>query len=93
MIAGLLLAAVVVSCVLAVIGLIRRAGWFLLFAGLLGLIYSWAGMMSIGRFILLIPLLEIASGVGYLVKARTTILWLLSGVACALYVAQLVMVL
>ncbi len=87
MIAGLLWASWIVSCVLAVNGVMRRAGAFLLVAGLLRLIVPWVAMMSIGRFILLIPLLEIAIGVGYLSKARTTIQWLLAGLACTLYVA------
>lgn len=93
MIAGMLWASLIVSCGLAVSGVMRRAGALLLVAGLLSLIDSWAAMMSIGRFILLLPLLEIAIGVGYLSKARTTTQWILASVACALYVAQLVLIL
>lgn len=60
-------------------------------AGVLGLGFSWAAMMSIGRFIVLIPLLEIAIGAGYLANVRGRVLWMLGGVALVLYVAQLAM--
>ena len=88
MIADVLWAALAVSCVLAVIGVIQRSGAALVVAGLLGLGFSLAAMMSIGRFVVLIPLLEIAIGAGYLAKARRRVLWVLGGVALVLYVAQ-----
>lgn len=89
MIAGLLWAALGASCVLAVIGVARRSGAALLLAGPLGLGFSWASMMSVGRLVVLMPLLEIAIGAGYLTHARRRVLWLLGVVALGLYVAQL----
>lgn len=89
MIANVLWAALAVSCVLAVIGVVQRSGAALVAAGGLGLVFSGAAMMSIGRFIVLIPLLEIAIGAAYLAKVRRRVLWVLGGVALVLYVTQL----
>ena len=88
MVATVLWAGLLVSCVLASIGVMRRSGWALIAAGLLGLGFSWAAILSIGRFIVLAPLLEIALGSGYLLRARRTMLSALAGAAVVLYIAQ-----
>ena len=88
-VAVVLWAALAASCVLAVIGVQRRSGATLVAAGVLGLGFSGAAVLSIGRFVVLLPLLELAIGAGYLSKAPRGMLWVLAGVAIALYVAQL----
>lgn len=89
MLAVLLWVALAVSVVLAVIGVVRRSATALLVAGTLSLVFCGAAMLSVGRFVLLIPLLVIAIGAGYLAEARRTTLYVLGGVAAVLYVAQM----
>jgi hypothetical protein len=87
--AGLLWAAFAASFVLATLGLARRSGLLMVLGGLLGLAFAAAAMLSIGRFVILVPFLELAIGIGFLTKARASILWILGGVAVGLYIAQL----
>ncbi len=91
MTAGPLWAALAASFVLAALGMDRRSGPLMLLSGFLGLVCSATAMVSIGRFVVFIPLLELAMGIGFLAKVRRPVLWTLAGVAAALYIAQLLM--
>ena len=93
LIALVLWIALAASLVLGVFGIARRSGALLLVAGLLSLGFCWAAMLSIGRLLVLIPLLELAFGVAYLARARGRTLYVAGGIAATLYVAQLAMLL
>lgn len=87
-VAVLLWATLAASLVLLILGVRRRSGAMLLVAGGLSLLVSWASILSIGRFLVLLPLVEIALGAGYLTRLRTAGRYGLVGAATALYVAQ-----
>ena len=80
----------VVSVGLGIRGVERRSAWMLLVAGAIALGWSWAAMMSVGRFTLILPLLELAGGVGLLLRSRRGMVVLLC-VAVLLYGLQLAM--
>ncbi len=77
-----------VSVLLGVWGVARRSGPLLVVAGLLSLALSWTAMLSIGRFLLLLPLLELAAGTGLLLHSRRG-LYVALAVALGLYALQL----
>ena len=78
--------------VLGAVGLLRRRAAPLLVGGALALVFCWMGMLSLGLFVLIVPLLEFAAGIGLLLRRRRA-MPLLFGWAVALYAGALLAVL
>lgn len=77
-----------ISVVLGIWGAARRSAGLLFIAGALSLSFSLVAMLSIGRFLLILPLLAFAAGTGFLVRSRRG-MFILVGVAVLVYGLQL----
>lgn len=77
-----------VSVLLGIWGIARRSPTLLFISGALSLALSVIAMLSIGRFLLIMPLLELAAATGLLLRSRRC-LFILAGVAVLIFGLQL----
>ena len=76
------------SLVMSVVGWTTRSGTLSVVAGAMSLVFCWAAGLSIGRFLVVVPLLDFAIGARLLLKASRTVGAVLIGIALALYLGQ-----
>ena len=76
------------SLAMSVMGWTMRSGALSVVAGAISLVFCWAGALSIGRLLVVVPLLDFAIGARLLLKASRTVGAVLIGIAVALYLGQ-----